>query len=123
LWLRKLQGNVRDAAGQILFGLKARTDLSQTLAIEVDELISKCRAIDERILGRTVALMIDEYRSASSFVDRRSALVTAVEFLEKLTARLSPWYIKYEKLIVALVSLLGLISGAVKIFQTISKLN
>ena len=121
-WLLKRQGGVRDEASKILFGLGNRSELGATLAIEVEELIAKCKALDEIILGKTVALMIGEYRDATSFDDRKDALVTAVQFLEKLTARMSPWYIKYEKLIVALVSLIGLVAGVIKIIEAISKL-
>jgi hypothetical protein len=105
-----------------LFGLRTKEDLSNTLAVEVEELISRCRAADEIILGNSMAIMIDEFRSASSFEDRKSALVTAIDFLEKLTTRLSPWYVKYEKLIVTLISLTGLVSGVLKIIDTIAKL-
>ncbi len=119
-WLRKQQGEVRQKANEVLFGLRSREDLSNTLAVEINELISRCRAADEKILGSSVAIMIDEYRSASSFDDRQTALVTAVEFLEKLSTRLSPWYVKYDKLIVALVSILGLVSGVIKILDTLS---
>jgi hypothetical protein len=121
-WLEKKHSDVRDRANQVLFGLRTKEDLSNTLAVEVEELISRCRAADEIILGNSMAIMIDEFRSASSFEDRKSALVTAIDFLEKLTTRLSPWYVKYEKLIVTLISLTGLVSGVLKIIDTIAKL-
>lgn len=119
-WLLERQDDIKHDAAQVLFGARDRNELGDTLAIELDELIAKCRSTDEKFLGQTVALMIDEYRNATSFSDRKAALVTAVQFLEKLTARMTPWYIKYEKLIVALVSILGLIAGVIKIFETIS---
>ncbi|NNE63640.1 MAG: protein kinase [Gammaproteobacteria bacterium] len=121
VWFKEKQGDVQDQASQVLFGLRSKEDLSNTLAIEIDEIISRCRSADEKILGSSMAIMLDEYRNASSFEDRKSALVTAIDFLEKLTTRLSPWYIKYEKLIVILVSMTGLITGLLKIIDTVTK--
>jgi hypothetical protein len=121
VWFKEKQSDVQNQASQVLFGLRSKEDLSNTLAIEIDEIISRCRSADEKILGSSMAIMLDEYRNASSFEDRKSALVTAIDFLEKLTTRLSPWYIKYEKLIVILVSMTGLITGFLKIIDTVTK--
>jgi hypothetical protein len=112
---------MRREASRLLYGLETRADLSRTLFVEMRDLVNRCRALDERILGKTMLLMVDEYQSASDFDDRTKALVTAVGFLEKLTTRLSPWYIKYEKLVVALVSILGLITGGLQIAKTLTQ--
>jgi hypothetical protein len=65
--------------------------------------------------------MIDEFQNAQGFDDRHRSLATAVELLEKLTNRLSPWYVRYEKLIAAIVALLGIVPGLYQIFDTFSR--
>lgn len=55
--------------------------------------------------------MIDDLQQARNFEDRHRALTTAVTFLEKLMDRLSPWYIRYDKLVTAIVAMLGIVPG------------
>ena len=107
---------------QVLTGAKSRVDLSQTLAIEVEAIFKRCQALDERFLGKTIAIMVNEYEQATNFNDRQIALSKSVEFLDKLMTRLSPWYIKYEKLLTFIVSSVGIVSGIFTIMETISKL-
>jgi serine/threonine protein kinase len=94
--------------------------LSLSMAIDLKELLTQCKNADERILGKTVAIMFDEYKNAESFDDRKDALLAAVEFLDKLNKRLSPWYVKYEKFIVIVVSLVGIVSGVIKIIKNVN---
>ncbi len=62
-----------------------------------------------------------EFQAAKDFTDRQAALVTAVQFLDKLMERLRPWYVRYEKLIVFFVSPVGILSGVVKVLDTVRK--
>jgi hypothetical protein len=116
-WLRRQKPAIGDEATRVLFGMRTRADLTQSLAIEVDQLMERCKGIDERFLGASIAIMIDEFREAQGFEDRHRALVTCVDFLEKLMVRLSPWYVRYEKLIAAIVALLGIVPGAITILR------
>jgi len=93
-----------------------------TLSIHVDEVIKKCRLMDERFLGLTLAVMVKEFGSARKFDDRQKALMNAVAILEKLEPKLSPWYIRHEKLIAAGVSLVGIVSGLAAAASSVAKL-
>jgi serine/threonine protein kinase len=109
-------------AQKVLAGARGRDQLSRTLAIQVDTIAARCRLIDERFLAMTMAVMVDEYGSATTFDDRQKSLMNAVTILEKLTAKLTPWYVRQEKLIALCVTLVGLFSGLVTVLQNIMKL-
>ena len=117
-WLRTERAALGQEAAQLLSGSRTRAALTQSLAIQVDHLRLRCRTVDERFLGASIALMLDEFQQAKAFDDRQRALVASVEFLEKLTSRLSPW-MRYEKLIAAVVALLGIVPGVYQILQTL----
>ena len=106
----------------LLKGAQTRRALSMTLSIQVDEVIKKCRLMDERFLGLTLAVMVKEYGSARKFDDRQKALMNAVAILDKLEPKLSPWYIRHEKLIAAGVSLMGILSGLAAAAASVAKL-
>jgi len=106
----------------LLKGAQSRRALSMTLSIHVDEVIKKCRLMDERFLGLTLAVMVKEFGSARKFDDRQKALMNAVAILEKLEPKLSPWYIRHEKLIAAGVSLVGIVSGLAAAASSVAKL-
>jgi hypothetical protein len=119
-WLQTRKVMLADETSRLLDGTRNRAALTQSLAIEVDQLLTRCRTVDERFLGASIAIMIDEYQQAQGFDDRHRALAASVDFLEKLMKRLSPWYIRYEKLIAA-IALLGIIPGVFKIVATFSR--
>lgn len=106
---------------ELLKGDRTRKALSMTLALQVDEVIGKCRLMDEKFLGLTMALMVKEYDSARRFDDRQRALMNAIAILDKLGPKLSPWYIRHEKLVATAVSLVGIISGLATAAQSIAK--
>lgn len=116
-WLRYLKTRLEKDTNRILIGAKTHDILTRSLALDVDELIERCQSIDERFLGKTLAIMVSEYQAAKNFNDRQAALVTAVQFLDKLMDRLSPWYVRYEKLIAFLVGLVGVTTGIVEIIK------
>jgi tRNA A-37 threonylcarbamoyl transferase component Bud32 len=113
-WLRRWLGKGSSAKAQaydLMLGAKARVDLTATIALQLDDLVTKLRGLDERILAGTVALMLDEYGRASDAKDRQSALMNVVTLSEKLAHRLSPWYERYKEVIASAVAVLGAISG------------
>ena len=117
-WIHRPNVALGSRADQVLGDMRTRDTLTQSIQVEVGELLKRCRTVDQRVLGMSVAIMIDEYQEAQDFDDRHRALEASVAFLEKLMTRLSPWYVRYEKLIATLVALLGIVPGLVKIAQT-----
>jgi len=107
-------------AGNVLGGAKTRDVLNKTLAIEVNELIEKVHRLDERIMARTVALMLHEYQSAEQAGDRHNALLKSADLLERLIDRMTPWYVRYEKLLVFFVTATGLVSGLLSLGRSLS---
>jgi serine/threonine protein kinase len=106
----------------LLGGARTREALSMTLSLQMDELIEKCQQMDEKFLGLTMALMVKEFDTAKKFDDRQKALMNAVMILEKLEPKLSPWYVRHDKLIASAVSLVGIVSGLATAAQGVAKL-
>jgi serine/threonine protein kinase len=109
-------------AQDILTGARAKKRLSQTLAIQVDQLLDKCRMADEKFLAMSMAVMVEEFRSATVFDDRQKALMNAVTLLDKLMPKLSPWYVRHDKLIGLIVTLVGILSGLAAVAENLAKL-
>jgi len=109
--LSRHQPQIQDDVTRILTGAKTYAALSGSLALEVGQLIENCRRIEEKILGRTIAVMMTEYENAKESKDKQNALMNAVSLLEKLTERLSPWYVRHQKLIAVIISIIGMLSG------------
>lgn len=80
--------------------------LSDSVAIELDALFEACKKIDERLLVRSFAVMIDEYDRAKKSGDRQAALMNVVAILDRLTVRMSPWYVRNDKLVAILAGAL-----------------
>jgi hypothetical protein len=109
-WLGR-RSSTKDQAYDLALGAKTRVDLTATIALQLDDLICRIRALDEQILAGSVALMLDEYSRATDAKDRQSALMNVVTLSEKLAQRLSPWYVRYKDVIASAVALLGAVSG------------
>jgi tRNA A-37 threonylcarbamoyl transferase component Bud32 len=109
-------------AQDILTGARAKKRLSQTLAIQVGQLLDKCRMADEKFLAMSMAVMVEEFRSAAAFDDRQKALMNAVTLLDKLMTKLSPWYVRHDKLIGFIVTLVGILSGLAAVAENLAKL-
>lgn len=103
-------------------GARTREALSMTLSLQMDELMQKCHLMSEKFLGLTMALMVKEYDGAKKFDDRQKALMNAVAILEKLEPKLSPWYVRHDKLIASVVSLVGILTGLATVAQSVAKL-
>lgn len=109
-WLDR-RSQVKSQAYDLVFGARARTDLTATIAVQLDDLVSKLSKLDERILAGSVALMLNEYGSATDPKDRQAALMNVVALSEKLAVRLSPWYERYKEVIASAVAVMGGVSG------------
>lgn len=120
IFLENRHQGINRSANEILTGSQDRDSLSVTLALEVDELMNRVRRLDERIMARTVAIMVQEYQTAKDTGDRQAALFKTAELLQKLMDRLSPWYVRYEKLLVFLLTGIGVVSGVISILKSFS---
>jgi hypothetical protein len=121
-WLRKWLGSrsqVKSEAIELVFGAKTRTDLTATIAVQLDQLVSRLRRLDERILAGSVALMLNEYGSATDPKDRQAALMNVVVLSEKLADRLSPWYERHKEIIASAVAVMGGVSGLVTALNSV----
>jgi serine/threonine-protein kinase len=110
-WARVQRGEIPEDTRALLSNSKWATDLTATLATQVDELVTRCKKIDEQIMVSTIAAMITEYDRAKESPNRQTALLNTVILLEKLMQRLSPWYVRYEKAIAAATAFTGIATG------------
>jgi hypothetical protein len=120
--LRRLQSSLAMDAERFLLGVETKRSLSETLAFELHELLERCKALDERVLGMTIARMIDEYDAAESSGDRQSALMNVSTLIERLKTRLSPWYVKQEQALTLLAKGVGVIGGLLTAALNVLKL-
>jgi hypothetical protein len=107
----------------LLLGVRGRRALSETLQIEVEQILARCRDMDERILGVTIIRMIGEYDAATASDDRQAALMNVATLMDKLRGRLSPWYAKFEKQLALATTTIGLVSGLLSIVTGILKIT
>ena len=114
-WIAGRRPPVGSAVATLLGRATALDDLTKSLALDVGKLVEACRQIDEQILAKTLALMIGEYDKANASSDRQAALMKAIDLMEKLQKRLSPWYVRHQALLSWSIGLLGSILSALKI--------
>ena len=86
--------------------------------MQVDVLLSKITEEDDKILGMSLALMVREFAEAKEGA-RGQALVNLVTVLEKISARLSPWYVRHDKLVATMVAAVGILSGITTVTVTV----
>ena len=98
-WIEKRRPPLGTAVLSLLGRATALEDLTKSLALDVGKLVEACRQLDDQILAKTLALMIGEYDKANASADRQGALMKAVELMEKLQRRLSPWYVRHQALL------------------------
>jgi serine/threonine-protein kinase len=110
-WLNARRPAIADEASRVLLGAERRHLLTQSLAIDVNQLILQCRRVDQRVLGQTLALAVDQLQHAASSADQLAILPTVVSITTQLSERLTPWYVRYEKLVAFFVALVGLVTG------------
>jgi len=121
-WLAKRKTEIEKDSSQVLFRTKSRDVLSESISMQVDELIARCSAIDEKILGLTIMQMLKEYELAKESNQRQTALLNTIQLLEKLMNRLSPWYVRHDKFVAFLVSATGILSGMIAAATSLVKL-
>jgi hypothetical protein len=109
-------------AARLLAGTRDRSGLTETIALRVDQLIARTQAIDAQVLGATIVQMVHEYDHAKASSERQAALMNTAQLLERLMARLSPWYVRHDKAIAAAVSTVGIVAGVVKIVSDVLRL-
>jgi eukaryotic-like serine/threonine-protein kinase len=100
-------------AASILFGAESRADLTRSLVIEVDHLVSALSGLDRKLLGMTVVAMIHEYETSRESADRQSALLNVVTLMEKIQTRLAPWHVRHRDAITTGVAVVGCLTGIV----------
>jgi len=122
-WLGARKSEIQRDADSILLGRKSLDALTRSLAIEIDTIIARVKQVDDMIIAHTLAMMVKEYESAKESKDRQSALVNAVSLLEKLTTRLSPWYVRHDKFVAFVVSSVGVVSGLVTVVMSVIKIK
>jgi hypothetical protein len=92
-WVRRLVGRSPETERQaigILTGAGARTALTESMVLEVDQVVAKLKGLDAKFLGLTMVMLIREAEEAKESADRVAALVQMVTLMEKLTRQLSP---------------------------------
>jgi hypothetical protein len=110
-FLSKRRSRIEEEATRLLFGAQSRQKLTETLALEVNRLIQRLERLDERIVGLSIAIMVNEFRSAKKPEARQAALMQMMELLEKIRFRMTPWYVRHDKLIAIVISVLTCLSG------------
>ncbi|MEP6920339.1 MAG: serine/threonine-protein kinase [bacterium] len=120
--IKTRRSEVEIESGNLLLSSKSRNNLGASLAIEVDSLIRKVQRLDDRILATSLAIMVNEFQVANEGDVRQAAIMNVVQLLEKLTNRLSPWYVRHEKLLAVAVSAVGIISGLTTAAASIIKM-
>jgi hypothetical protein len=98
-------------ATEILFGAGQRGDLTTSLLIQVDQVVSNLKAADAGIVGLTIRAMVHEYEAGRSSSDRQQALMNVVALMEKIETRLAPWHIRHKEAIATTTALIGCLSG------------
>lgn len=121
-YLNRARPEAQRKAETILIGTADRDSLTKSIAIEIDGLFDRLKTFDERFLAQSIALVLKDYEGAKEIDDRQKALMNAVTLLEKLTDRLSPWYVRHEKALAFIVSSVGVISGVATATATIMKM-
>lgn len=102
---------VQERAATILFGAGQRAELTQSLMIEVDQVVKNLNSLDARFLGMTVVAMIREYEEARDSSQRQTALLNVVALMEKLQAHLSPWHVRHRDAIATIIAVVGSLVG------------
>lgn len=118
-WIARKRSENQQVATALLSRTRNVTSLSDSIAIEIRSLLAQCERADERILTLSMAAMVTEYRQSTSSGERQDALMKAVEILDKLSAKLSPWYVRREKQIAFLLTLVTLASATVGLVQAL----
>ncbi|MBB4910872.1 serine/threonine-protein kinase [Actinophytocola algeriensis] len=116
--VRRLTGRAPDAerrAVGILTGAESRTALTESMVLEIDQVVARLKGLDARLLGLTMVLLIREAEEAKKSADRVAALVQMVTLMEKLTRQLSPWYVRHKEAIATGIAIVGSLAGVASV--------
>lgn len=102
---------IEQRAAGLIFGADQRTELTQSLIIEVDQVVRNLTTLDAKILGMTVVAMIHQYEDAKKWSHKQKALLDMVMLLEKLQQHLSPWHVRHKDAIAMVVAVVGALTG------------
>jgi hypothetical protein len=117
-WVRRLVGRSPDTERQaigILTGAGSRTALTESMVLEVDQVVAKLKGLDAKFLGLTMVMLIREAEEAKESADRVAALVQMVTLMEKLTRQLSPWYVRHKEAIAVAITIVGSLAGVASV--------
>jgi Protein kinase domain len=98
-------------AATVLFGAGQRKELTQSLMIEVDQVVKNLNSLDAKFLGMTVVAMIREYEEGRNSSERQAALLNVVLLMEKLQAHFSPWHVRHKDAIATGIAVVGSLVG------------
>jgi hypothetical protein len=122
-WIRRRRSEVEREASRVLLGSRSRELLTASLMIEVERLLENLNLMGDRLMTSTLMIMVHELRDARSSRDRQAALMNIITILEKLTYRMSPWYVRHEKLVAFLVAAVGVAAGLASIVASVKQVE
>ena len=116
-WLRSWLGRGSSASShpdELVLGTNNKLDLTATMALELDELVTRLRSLDDRLLAGPAELMLKEISTTSDPENRQKAIMNLSTLLEKLADRShTPWYQRYKEVIASAVAVMGGASGLI----------
>ncbi|HVL19884.1 MAG TPA: serine/threonine-protein kinase, partial [Amaricoccus sp.] len=125
LWLVRLfyarTGDVRvqlrHAATEAINDPDGADWLSRTIFEQIEEYQRIARTTGDRALTISLILVARNMFGANNLEDQHNAMRMFIDLHEKLSARLTPWWLSYEKLVGRALSGLSLATGALAMFQ------
>lgn len=117
-WVRRLIGRAPEAergAAGILTGAASRAVLTESMVLEVDQVVTRLKSLDSKFLGLTMIMLIREAEEAGESADRVAALAQMVTLMEKLTKQLSPWYVRHKDAIATVIAVVGAVVGVASV--------
>ena len=91
--------------------------LSRTIFVQIEEYQKIARSTGDRLLTLTLVKLARDMVSADNLADQHRAMGMFIELHDKLSARLTPWWLNYEKLVGRALSAFSLVTGAVAVIQ------
>ncbi|MCX6593441.1 MAG: serine/threonine-protein kinase [Acidobacteria bacterium] len=102
---------LQQQAAHILFGAASRDDLTRTLMVQVDRVVSGLRSVDAAVVGVSVVAMVREYETAKESSDRQKALMNVVELMAKIQNHLAPWHVRHKDALTTGIAVVGCLVG------------
>ena len=96
--------------------------LSRTIFVQIEEYQKIARSTGDRILTLTLVKLARDMVGADSLADQHRAMSMFIDLHDKLSARLAPQWLNYEKLVGRTISALSLVTGALTVFQGLREL-